>query len=218
MCTGLQRPTNCCRFTNFDQLLGWITCIASLLRASSLRSNDLERLISSKSRSVAETKKDVHGFAGMHVRHLMLEVAVDQKMLLNGGVVNSFRQLLHSWKYEQPTPQQCETIFHITYGWFDANRTWNYDVESKYLQSRNTMYMDEATEDFEQLDSNLKMGCIARLCAEVKNDVVRQIRKVGVSTHGVKVFLPLASNLFCSLSICVSHELCLLSRTSRSSG
>ena len=109
--------------------------IVSLLGASSLRSNDLERLISSKSRFIAETKKDVRGFARMHVRHLMLEVAVDQKMLLKGGVVNSFCQLLHSWKYKPPTPRQCETIFHITYGWFDANRTWNYDMESKYLQS-----------------------------------------------------------------------------------
>lgn len=134
--------------------------ILSLLGASSLRSNDLERLISIKSCCVAENKKDVCGFAGIHVCHLMLEVAVDQKMLLNGCVVNSFRQLLHSWKYEQATPQQCETIFHITYGWFNPNRTWNYDMESKYLQLRNMMYMDEATDDFEQLDSNLKMGCI----------------------------------------------------------
>ena len=69
--------------------------IASL-GASSLRSNDLERLISIKVRSVAEIKKDLCGFAGMHVRHLMLEVAVDQKMRLNRCVVNAFRQLLHS--------------------------------------------------------------------------------------------------------------------------
>ena len=68
--------------------------IASLLGASSLRSNDLETLISRKCRSVAETKTDVRGFDGMHVRHLMLEVAVDQKMHLNGCVVNPFRQLL----------------------------------------------------------------------------------------------------------------------------
>jgi hypothetical protein len=130
--------------------------IASLLAASLLRSNDLEKLISKKSCSVAETKKDVYGFARMHVCHLMLEVAVDQKMLLNGCVVNSFRQLLHSWKCEQSTPQQCETIFQIlTYGWFDANQTWNYDMESKYLQLRNMMYMDVAADDFEQLDSNL---------------------------------------------------------------
>jgi hypothetical protein len=112
-------------------------------------------------------------------------------------VVNSFRQLLHSWKYKQPTPQQCKTIFHITYGWFDANRTWSYDMESKYLQLRNMMYMDEATDDFEQLDSNVKLRYIARLCAEVKNDLVRQIRKVGAASHGVKV-RPLTSVLFCS--------------------
>ena len=46
------------------------------------------------------------------------------------------------------------------------------------------------------------MGCIARLCAEVKNDLVRQIRKVGAAIHGVKV-RPLTSVLFCSLSIIV---------------
>ena len=63
----------------------------------------------------------------------------------------------------------------------------------------------------------------ARLCAEVKNDLVRQIRKVGVTSHGVKV-RPLTSVLFCSLSIIVlgcvlSHKLCLLLRTtSRSLG
>ena len=96
-------------------------------------------------------------------------------------------------------------------------------MESKYLQLRNMMYIDEATDNFEQLDSNLKMGCIARLCAEVKNDLVWQIRKVGVASHGVKV-RPLTSILFCSLSIkvlgCVlSHKLCLLLRTtSRSLG
>jgi hypothetical protein len=73
---------------------------------------------------------------------------------------------------------------------------------AKYLQLRNMMYIDEATDNFEQLDSNLKMGCIARLCAEVKNDLVRQIRKVGVASHGVKV-RPLTSVLFCSLSIIV---------------
>ena len=182
--------------------------IASLLGASSLRSNDLEQLISEKTRSVAEIKKDVRGFASMHIRHLMLEVAVERKLLHNGAVVNSFRQLLQSWEFQQPTPQQCETIFHVTYGWFDANRTWNYDMESKFLQSRNMMYIEKATDDFEQLDSNLKMGCIARLCAEVKNDIVRQIRKVGVVTHGVKV-RPLTSILFCCLSIVVFLKNCL---------
>ena len=69
--------------------------ISSLLGASALRSNDLERLISRKSCSVLETKTDVRGFSGMHICHLMLEVAVDKKMLLSGSVVNSFRQLLH---------------------------------------------------------------------------------------------------------------------------
>ena len=68
--------------------------IASLLGASSLRSNDIETLSSRKSCYVAETKKDVCGLAGINVRHLMLEVAVDQKMHLNGCVVNPFRQLL----------------------------------------------------------------------------------------------------------------------------
>ena len=182
--------------------------IASLLGAPSLRSNDLEQLISEKTRAVVEIKKDVRGFAGMRIRHLMLEVAVERKMIHNGAVVNSFRQLLQSWKNQQPTPQQCETIFHITFGWFDANRTWNVDMESKFLQLRNMMYIDEATDDFEQLDSNLKMGCIARLCAEVKNDIVRQIRKVGVSTHGVKV-RPLTSVLFRCLSIVVFLKKCL---------
>jgi hypothetical protein len=148
--------------------------IALFLGASSLRSNDLETLSSRKSCYVTETKKYVRGLAGMNVCHLMLEVAVDQKMLLNGCVVNSFRQLLlHSWKCELPTPQQCTTIFHIIYGWFDANQTWNYDMESMYLQLRNMMYMDEAADNFEQLDSNLKMGYIAQLCAKVKNDLAR---------------------------------------------
>ena len=91
-------------------------------------------------------------------------------------------------------------------------------MKSKYLQSRNMMYMYEATDDFEPLDPDLKMGCIAQLCAKVKNGVVRQFRKVDVSSHGVKVFHPLASELFCSLSICISHEFCLLSRTSCHSG
>lgn len=173
--------------------------ISSLLGASALRSKDLERLISSKSCSVLETKKDaVCGFASMHIRHLMLEVAVDKKTRRE-----FLRQLLQSWKFEQPMPQQCKTIFHITYGWFDANRTWNYDMESKYLHSRNMMYMDEATDNFEQLESNLKMGCIARLCAEVKNDIVRKIRKVGLFTHGVKEIRPLTSDRFCALSMVV---------------
>jgi hypothetical protein len=47
------------------------------------------------------------------------------------------------------------------------------------LHLRNMMYIYEAMDNFEQLDSDLKMGCIAsRLCAEVKNDIVRQIRKL----------------------------------------
>jgi hypothetical protein len=48
-------------------------------------------------------------------------------------------------------------------------------MESKYLQLGTMMYVDEATDDFEQLDSSLKMGRIARLCAKVKNDLVWQI-------------------------------------------
>jgi hypothetical protein len=161
--------------------------IVSLLGAASMRSSDQERLIATKTHFVVDTKKDVRGFAGMHVKHLMLEVAVARNMLVDGSVVNSFRQLLHSWSREQPTQQQCETIFHITYGWFDQHRTWNYDMESQYLHGRNMMYTDEAADNFEELDSNLKMGCIARLCAEVKNDIVRQIRKAGLNTHGIKV-------------------------------
>jgi hypothetical protein len=182
--------------------------VTSLLGASLLRSNDPERLVLEKTRSVAETKKDVRAFASMRIRHLMLEVAVDRKMIFNGAVVNSFRHLLLSWKFVPPTPQQCETVFHVTYGWFDANRTWNYDMESNYLQLRNMMYIDEAADDFDELDSNLKMGCIARLCADVKNDIVRQIRKAGVHTHGIKV-RPLTCVLSCCLSI-VSHKLSLL--------
>ena len=155
---------------------------------------------------MAENKKDVRAFASMRIRHLMLEVAVDKKMIIhNGAVVNSFRHLLQSWKFAPPTPKQCETVFHVTYGWFDANRTWNYDMDSNYMQLRNMMYIDEAADDFEQLDSNLKMGCIARLCVEAKNDIVRQIRKAGVFTHGIKVS-PLISVLSCCLST-VSHKL-----------
>ena len=57
------------------------------------------------------------------------------------------------------------------------------------------------------------------LCAEVKNDLVGQIRKVGVASHGVKV-RPLTSVLFCSLSIIVDVFLtnCALRTTSRSLG
>jgi hypothetical protein len=70
--------------------------IVSLLGAASLRSSDLERLISTKTHFFGDTKNDVCGFSEMHVRHLMLEVAGDRKMLLDGSVVNSVRQLLHS--------------------------------------------------------------------------------------------------------------------------
>lgn len=183
--------------------------IVSLLGAASMRSNDQERLIATKTSFVVDTKKDVRGFAGMHIRHLMLEVAVGRNMLTHGNVVNSFRQLLTSWSREPPTQQQCGTIFHITFGWFDQHRTWNYDMESKYLHARNIMYTDEAADNFEELDSNLKMGCIARLCAEVKNDVVRQIRKAGLATHGVKVIYT-SSHIVRSYFLCLSHKFCLL--------
>ena len=63
-------------------------------------------------------------------------------------------------------------------------------MESKHLQLRNMMYMDVAADNFEQLNSNHKvLECIAQLCAEVKNDIVRQIQRVGVTSHGVKCTL-----------------------------
>jgi hypothetical protein len=173
--------------------------IASLLGASTLnRANVSDQLIAEKKQCVEILKCDVRSFGGMHVRHRMLEVAVDKAMMLNGRVVNSFKELLKSWKCEVPSPNQCEIVFNITYGWFDNNRSWNYDLESLFLNTRSIMYLDEAANDMEQLESNLKMGCIARLFAEVKNDIVRQIRKVGVESHGVKVCLYscAASNVF----------------------
>ena len=74
------------------------------------------------------------------------------------------------------------------------------------------MNIDEAADDFELLDSNLKMGCIARLYAEVKHDIVRQIRKVGVSTHGVKVFRPLTSIRFALCQLLLFLTNCVFSR------
>jgi hypothetical protein len=47
------------------------------------------------------------------------------------------------------------------------------------------------------------MGCIARLYADVKNDLIWQVQRVGVATHGVKVRTPITSVVFFSLSIIV---------------
>ena len=58
--------------------------------------------------------------------------------------------------------QQCETIFHISYGWFDANRTWNYDMKSKYVRLQSMMYMDETTDDFEQLEDGVHCSIMRR--------------------------------------------------------
>ena len=36
-------------------------------------------------------------------------------------------------------------------------------------------------------DNNLKMRCVSWQCAEVKNDIIRRIRKADFQTHGIKV-------------------------------
>ena len=184
--------------------------ILSLLGAGLLQGNpaEVESLYVKRYGFVQCIKADLRHFAATQISHLMLEVAVDRKMLFDRRIVNSFRQVLHSWKFGNPTSQQCETIFHVTYGWFDKNRTWNYDMETNFLKSRNMMYIDEASDDFAQLESNLKMGCIARLCAEVKNDIVRQIRKVGLQTHGVKVFRRCACDVLAMCLRCAPKLYC----------
>jgi hypothetical protein len=171
--------------------------IVSLLGTSILLNSNSDDLIAEKLKWVKSLKSDARAFAGMHIRHRMLEVGVQKGMKINGRVINCSQELLKSWKTEAPSAGQCEIIFMITYGWFDSNRSWNHDLESEFMQSRCIMYLNEAADDWQRLESNLKMGCIARLFAEVKNDVVPQIRKVGVSSHGVKVSISLHLSCDC---------------------
>ena len=44
-------------------------------------------------------------------------------------------------------------------------------------------------------DNDLKMRCVSWQCAEVKNDIIRRIRKAEFQTHGIKVIV---QYVFCS--------------------
>jgi len=137
-------------------------------------------------------KDNVRSFAYSSIRRLMVEKARSMAMEVDGQLVISLEDCMLSWAQDCSSAQQ-RCIYEMTYGYFDKNPKWDIELEQIFMKDRKLHYCEKAVSP----DANLELisnknknrkvikGCIARLIADVKADLVKRIRSKGQGSHGV---------------------------------
>jgi hypothetical protein len=102
-----------------------------------------------------------------------------------------------------PTAEDCNCIFQVTYGWSDIHDQWEYALEENFMTKQSIEYFKGDHEVSKNLDGTVNYaynfavdnndnkrvskGCIARLTVNLQTDLVKQIREKGMNNHGVNV-------------------------------
>ena len=165
--------------------------VKSLMSPTEMARPDFNVLMEEKADFIREIRSDVRDFARTQIQSIMVRQASRSQMKVkssnkNGPTLDvvSFEMIRKSWMRDSSVKNRgC--IFQVTYGWFDHHPQWNIDLESEYMSMRNLMY--QSTPPDHANKHQRKKCCIAKHIADIKNNIVKGIRKAGMMAHGVSI-------------------------------
>ena len=165
--------------------------VKSLLSPTEMARPDFNVLMKRKADFIREMRSDVRDFARNQIQGIMVRQASRSQMKVKSSAMNgptldvvSFEMIRKSWMRDSSFENRgC--IFQVTYGWFDHHPRWNIDLESEYMNMRNLMYQSTPPDPANK--HQRKKSCIAKHIADIKNNIVKGIRKAGMMAHGVSI-------------------------------
>jgi hypothetical protein len=165
--------------------------VKSLMSPTEMARPDFNLLMEEKAAFIREMRSDVRDFARTQIQSIMVRQASKSQMKVkssnkNGPTLDvvSFEMIRKSWMRDSSVENRgC--IFQVTYGWFDHHPRWNIDLESEYMSMRNLMYQSTPSDPANK--HQRKKCCIAKHIADIKNNIVKGIRKAGMMAHGVSI-------------------------------
>jgi hypothetical protein len=168
--------------------------VKSLMSPAEVARPDFKVLMEEKVNFIRAMRSDVRDFARTKIQSIMVAQASRSGMKLlsstkNGPILDvvSFELLRKSWMRDSSFENR-ECIFQVTYGWFDHHPRWNIEMENDYMRMRNLVYRNSSpgTDDAANYQRR-KKNCIAKHIADIKNNIVKGIRKAGMRGHGVSI-------------------------------
>ena len=115
-------------------------------------------------------------------RKQKVEARVTTNAIKHGLDITNFSGLQEKWR-KDGSLAMVAVMFHIVYGDFDDTPRWEFDLETIYMNHYGLSYYD-----VEKNQKEVK-GCYAKLFTHCKNELVKNLNRVGFGSHGMLIRL-----------------------------
>ena len=150
-----------------------------------------EELVKAKREELEMVRKQIREYARKYIQLFFLQgfKEICQRKRLNELLrkVQSMGDILEYHKRHCDTVECQEIIGYMLYGYFDARKGWELNLEEQWMEEKNWKYADMVGEKQKGEVSNWNKGSIAKIISETKETQVKRIRMAGKGKE-VKLF------------------------------
>ena len=143
---------------------------------------------------IERMKKDLRTWARKHIHKRVVGTARLMKLKFPKGKkqvsVSTYKDLQQWWRTrERSDILALKALGFLMYGWFDRTKKWDIALEKKFMTEQKWEYttqsVEAAQENSERDNFELK-GCVALTISYIKNEMVKQMQRVGkAAKHGL---------------------------------